>query len=61
MARGNPPDSITAELVLGARFNPKPNAAHAWAKLAKNAGTKYMVMTTKYHEGFCLFDTETTN
>jgi alpha-L-fucosidase len=42
------------------RFNPKPNAAREWAKLARRAGQKYMVMTTKHHEGFCLFDTKTT-
>jgi len=47
--------------LLAARFNPKPNAARAWAKLAKTAGMKYIVMTTKHHEGFCLFDTKTTN
>src|SRR5215472_2292627 len=40
---------------LARRFNPKPNAARDWAKLAKRAGMKYMVMTTKHHEGFCLF------
>jgi alpha-L-fucosidase len=43
------------------RFQPKPNAAREWAKLARRAGQKYMVMTTKHHEGFCLFDTQTTN
>jgi alpha-L-fucosidase len=37
---------------LAKRFKPKPNAARAWAKLAKAAGQKYMVMTTKHHEGF---------
>jgi alpha-L-fucosidase len=46
---------------LAKRFNPKPNAARDWAKLARRAGMKYMVMTTKHHEGFCLFDTKTTN
>src|SRR5499427_10018769 len=46
---------------LAGRFNPKPNAARAWAKLARRAGQKYMVMTTKHHEGFCLFNTATTN
>ena len=46
---------------LAKRFNPKPNAARDWARLAKRAGQKYMVMTTKHHEGFCLFDTKTTN
>ena len=45
---------------LAKRFNPKPNAARAWAKLARQAGQKYMVMTTKHHEGFCLFDTKLT-
>jgi alpha-L-fucosidase len=42
-------------------FNPKPHAANAWAALAKQAGMKYMVMTTKHHEGFCNFDTKLTN
>ena len=46
---------------LAKRFTPKPNAARAWAKLARQAGQKYMVMTTKHHEGFCLFDTKLTN
>jgi alpha-L-fucosidase len=46
---------------LAKRFNPKPNAARDWARLAKRAGQKYMVMTTKHHEGFCLFDTKTTD
>ena len=43
------------------RFNPEPNAARAWAQLAKRAGMKYMVMTTKHHEGFCHFDSKLTN
>ncbi|RJS87701.1 alpha-L-fucosidase [Candidatus Bathyarchaeota archaeon] len=46
---------------LAEQFNPKPNAAREWARLAKRAGMKYMVMTTKHHEGFCLFDTEFTD
>jgi len=46
--------------LLAGRFNPKPNAAREWARLAKRAGMKYMVMTTKHHEGFCLFGTKTT-
>ncbi len=32
-----------------------------WAQLAKIAGMRYMVLTTKHHDGFCLFDTATTN
>lgn len=42
-------------------FRPKPYPAKEWAQLAKQAGMKYMVMTTKHHEGFCLFDTKLTN
>jgi len=46
---------------LADRFVPAPNAARAWAALAKRAGMKYMVMTTKHHEGFCLFDSKLTD
>src|SRR5882672_8412184 len=46
---------------LAKRFNPKPNAARDWAKLARRAGQKYMVMTTKHHEGFCHFDSKLTD
>jgi alpha-L-fucosidase len=46
---------------LAKRFKPQPNAARAWAKLAKQAGQKYMVMTSKHHEGFCHFNTKLTN
>ncbi len=43
------------------QFKPKPNAARDWARLAKQTGQKYMVMTTKHHEGFCHFDTRLTD
>jgi alpha-L-fucosidase len=46
---------------LADRFVPKPNAARAWAALARRAGMKYMVMTTKHHEGFCHFDSKLTD
>ena len=46
---------------LAAQFNPAPGSQRQWAKLAKAAGMKYMVMTTKHHEGFCNFDTKLTN
>lgn len=46
---------------LAPNFKPVPNAARAWAQLAKRAGMKYMVMTTKHHEGFCNFDTKLTD
>ena len=46
---------------LAKRFTPNPNAARDWARLAKRAGQKYMVMTTKHHEGFCLFNSQYTD
>src|ERR1041385_258696 len=46
---------------LAKKFRPKPNAARDWARLAKAAGQRYMVMTTKHHEGFCNFATQTTD
>lgn len=46
---------------LAKKFKPKPNAARAWAKLAKKAGMKYMVLTTKHHDGFCLFNSKLTD
>jgi alpha-L-fucosidase len=46
---------------LTERFQPPPNAARAWAKLAREAGMRYMVMTAKHHEGFCLFDSRLTD
>jgi alpha-L-fucosidase len=52
---------VTEYEQLAKRFQPAPNAARAWAKLAKAAGQKYMVMTSKHHEGFCNFDTKLTN
>ena len=42
-------------------FRPQPESARAWARLAKAAGMRYMVMTTKHHEGFCNFNTKLTN
>jgi alpha-L-fucosidase len=52
---------VTEYEQLAKRFQPAPNAARAWAKLAKAAGQKYMVMTSKHHEGFCNFDSKLTN
>jgi alpha-L-fucosidase len=38
------------------RFNPTRFDAGEWARTAKDAGMKYVVITTKHHEGFALFD-----
>jgi len=43
---------------LAKSWKPKPRAARDWARLAKKAGMKYMVMTTKHHEGFLLWDSK---
>ncbi|WMJ22739.1 alpha-L-fucosidase [Paludicola sp. MB14-C6] len=42
-------------------FNPVRFNAKEWAKMAKAAGMKYAVLTTKHHDGFCLFDSEFTD
>ena len=41
-------------------FNPRSLDASQWAKLARTAGCKYVMFTTKHHDGFCLFDTHLT-
>lgn len=42
-------------------FNPVHFAPDQWAKAAKDAGMKYLVFTTKHHDGFCMFDTKETD
>lgn len=42
-------------------FDPDLYDAREWARQAKAAGMKYAVMTTKHHEGFCLFDSQYTD
>lgn len=43
------------------QFDPKNFNAKAWAKMAKQMGAKYMTITTKHHEGFCLWPSEYTD
>ena len=42
-------------------FKPTADCAEAWAALAEEAGCRYMVLTTKHHDGFALFNTETSD
>lgn len=42
-------------------FNPDLYNPRAWAKVARKSGMKYAILTTKHHEGFCLFDTKFTD
>lgn len=42
-------------------FLPRPEAAEEWALLAREAGCRYAVLTSKHHEGFALFDTKTSD
>ncbi len=46
---------------LADTWHPKPGFAREWAMLAKAAGMQYMVLTTKHHEGYCLWDTQQTD
>ena len=46
---------------LQATFNPMKFDPAKWAVAAKDAGMKYVVFTTKHHDGFCMFDTKQTD
>jgi alpha-L-fucosidase len=46
---------------LGTTFNPQQFDPAKWAKAARDAGMKYLVFTTKHHDGYCMFDTKQTD
>lgn len=46
---------------LNQTFNPTELDPGAWAELAQAAGMRYLTFTTKHHDGFCMFDTATTD
>ena len=46
---------------LSKEFNPVDFNPDQWAKAFKDAGIKYMVFTTKHHDGFCMYDSQYTD
>ena len=46
---------------LQTTFDPVKFNPDKWARAAKDAGMKYVVFTTKHHDGFCMFDTKLTD
>jgi alpha-L-fucosidase len=51
---------VTEYEKLAAQFNPEKFNARQWVQIAKAAGMKYLVITSKHHDGFCLFKTRAT-
>jgi alpha-L-fucosidase len=45
---------------LGDQWDPRDFDPHQWLDAAEDAGMEYLVLTTKHHEGFCLWDTKET-
>jgi len=43
---------------LADQFTPRHFDADAWAGLAAEAGMKYMILTTRHHDGFCMYDSQ---
>jgi len=52
---------VTDYRALNLTFNPRRFDPQQWAAAAKDAGMKYVVFTTKHHDGFCMFDTKQTD
>lgn len=59
MNRGKIP--VEAYKNYSAQFNPVNYNPEEWVRMAKNAGMKYIVITSKHHDGFALFDSKVTD
>jgi alpha-L-fucosidase len=46
---------------IAARFDPMDFDAREWARLAREAGMRYVVITSKHHDGFCMWDSALTD
>ncbi len=58
------PDQLIAQAdyeALAERFDPQEFDAREWVRFAERAGMRYMVITAKHHDGYCLFDSPSTN
>ncbi|HEY9048245.1 MAG TPA: alpha-L-fucosidase [Ohtaekwangia sp.] len=58
MNRGKIP--VAEYKTFARQFNPVKYDPDAWVKMAKDAGMKYIVITSKHHDGFALFDSKVT-
>src|SRR5262249_18007728 len=52
---------VTEDEKLQPQFNPVKFDGDLWAKMAADAGMKYLVITSKHHDGFCTFDSKWTD
>ena len=52
------PDSIAEYSKLAEQFNPVKFDADQWARIAKQAGMRYMIITAKHHDGFAMFHSQ---
>ena len=62
-AAGRVPAAFRIEVYdnLYREFNPVDFDAHEWVSIARDAGMKYIVFTTKHHDGFSMFDSGATD
>jgi alpha-L-fucosidase len=58
-----PPGTVPVEVYdnLYKQFNPTAFNAREWVAIARAAGMRYLVFTTKHHNGFCMFDSKLTD